>query len=167
VVAGQVVDAREVLFEIVDPSRLRIEAVAHDAQAANNIAAASASTASGDAIELEFIGAGSALREQALPVHFRTKSIKGAALPALTVGQPVKVVAQSRKTMAGVAVPASAIVKNASNQDIVWVHAAAERFVQKPVRYLSLDAATVTVVSGLEGNERVVVQSAPLVNQVR
>ena len=33
VVAGQVVDARELLFEIVDPSRLRIEALAFDAGA--------------------------------------------------------------------------------------------------------------------------------------
>jgi hypothetical protein len=167
IVAGQVVDAREVLFEVVDPNRLRIEAVAHDVQLATNIATASASTASGEALELEFIGAGRTLREQTVPVHFRTRAPKGGSLPALTVGQPMKVVAQSKKTVAGVAVPASAIVKNQSNQDVVWVHAGAERFVQKPVRFTSLDSTTVTVIGGLNGGERVVVQSAPLVNQVR
>jgi cobalt-zinc-cadmium efflux system membrane fusion protein len=167
VVAGQVVDAREVLFEIVDPNRLRIEAVAHDVQIATNIATASASTASGESLELEFVGAGRTLREQAVPVHFRTRMPKSGSLPDLAVGQPMKIVAQSKKTVAGVAVPASAIVKNPSNQDIVWVHAGAERFVQQPVRYTSLDAVTVTVIGGLDGGERVVVESAPLINQVR
>ncbi|MDB5772552.1 MAG: hypothetical protein JWM42_2926 [Burkholderia sp.] len=167
IVAGQVVDAREVLFEIVDPNRLRIEAVAHDVQIASNIASASTSTASGESLELEFIGAGRILREQAVPIHFRTRVPKDGKLPALTVGQPMKVVARSKTTVAGVAVPASAIVKNPSNQDVVWVHASAERFVQKTVRYTPLDAVTVTVIDGLDGGERVVVQSAPLVNQVR
>ncbi|HYD63341.1 MAG TPA: HlyD family efflux transporter periplasmic adaptor subunit [Noviherbaspirillum sp.] len=167
VVAGQVVDAREVLFEIVDPSRLRIEAVAHDAHRAADIASAFTQTATGSKLELEFAGAGRTLREQAIPVHFRIKVAKDGNAPALTVGQPMKVVAQSRTAVTGIAVPASAIVKNASNQDIVWVHTGAERFVQKPVRHVPLDANTVTVVNGLEGGERVVVQGAPLVNQVR
>jgi hypothetical protein len=141
--------------------------VAHDVQIATNIASASTSTASGESLELEFIGAGRTLREQAVPIHFRIRVPKDGKLPALTVGQPMKVVARSKTTVAGVAVPASAIVKNPSNQDVVWAHASAERFVQKPVRYTPLDAVTVTVIDGLDGGERVVVQSAPLVNQVR
>lgn len=167
VVAGQVVDAREVLFEIVDPSRLRVEAVAHDAALATSIATATARTTSGESIPLEFVGAGRTLREQTVPIQFRTHHAKDGVLPALTVGQPLKVVAQSKTTVLGVAVPASAIVKNPSNQDIVWVHESAERFVPHPVRFAPLDANTVTVTSGLQGGERVVVQGAPLVNQVR
>jgi cobalt-zinc-cadmium efflux system membrane fusion protein len=167
VVSGQVVDAREVLFEIVDPNRLRIEAVAHDAELATNISSASVQINSGVSLPLQFIGAGRTLREQTIPVHFLVLTPKNGKLSPLTVGQPVKVVAQSKSTVAGVAVPASAIVKNASNQSIVWIHASAEKFVQKPVRYVSLNASTVTVIDGLKGAERVVVQGAPLVNQVR
>ncbi|MEC4722238.1 efflux RND transporter periplasmic adaptor subunit [Noviherbaspirillum sp. CPCC 100848] len=167
VVAGQVIDAREVLFEIVDPSRLRVEAVAHDATLATNIATATARATSGESIPLEFVGAGRTLREQTVPIQFRTRPVKDGVLPVLTVGQPIKVIAQSKTTVPGVAVPASAIVKNPSNQDIVWVHEGAERFVQRPIRFAPLDANTVTVTSGLKGNERVVVQGAPLVNQVR
>lgn len=167
VVAGQVVDAREVLFEIVDPDRLRVEAVAHDAQIATDIATATARAESGESIALEFIGAGRTLREQTVPIHFRTRLPKNGTLPVLTVGQPLKVVAQSKTRVAGIAVPASAIVKSPSNQEIVWVHATAERFVQRPVRHTPLDANTVSVVGGLEGGERVVVQGAPLVNHVR
>jgi multidrug resistance efflux pump len=37
VVAGQVVDAREILFEIVDPSRFWVEAIAHDASVVSNL----------------------------------------------------------------------------------------------------------------------------------
>lgn len=167
VVAGQVIDAREVLFEIVDPSRLRVEAVAHDATLATNIATATARANSGESIPLEFVGAGRTLREQTVPIQFRTRPVKDGVLPVLTVGQPMKVIAQSKTIVSGVAVPASAIVKNPSNQDIVWVHESAERFVQHPVRFVPLDANTVTVTSGLQGGERVVVQGAPLVNQVR
>ena len=56
VVAGQVVDARELLFEIVDPSRLRIEALAFDGAIASNIG--TATMALGDKrMPLTFIGA--------------------------------------------------------------------------------------------------------------
>ncbi|HNA05286.1 MAG TPA: HlyD family efflux transporter periplasmic adaptor subunit, partial [Rhodocyclaceae bacterium] len=37
-VAGQVVDARELVFEIVDPKRLRVEALAYDADTAIDVA---------------------------------------------------------------------------------------------------------------------------------
>jgi membrane fusion protein, heavy metal efflux system len=167
VVAGQVVDAKEVLFEVVDPRRLRIEAVAHDAGLASNIASASAMTSMGEALSLEFIGAGRTLREQTVPIHFRIQVAKGVTPPILTVGQAVKVVAQSKALVPGVAVPAGAIVKNASNQDIVWAHTGAERFEQRSVRYKPLNASTVTVVNGLMGGERIVAEGAPLVNQVR
>lgn len=167
IVAGQVVDAREVVFEIIDPNRLRVEAIAHDASLVGNIASASARTALGESLPLEFIGAGLALREQTVPVQFRIHMPQGEKAPHLAVGQPVKVVAQSKTTIEGVAIPASAIVKSPSNQDIVWVHTSAEQFAQRPVRYSPLDAATVAVIDGLKGEERVVVQGAPLVNQVR
>ena len=166
-VAGQVVDARDVLFEIVDPNRLRVEAIAHDAEAATGIAAASARTNSGGSIPLEYIGAGRMLREQTIPIQFRIAPPKEGLLLSLTVGQPVKVIAQSENKVPGVAIPAAAIVKSPSNQDIVWVHTGAERFEQRPVRYTALNASTVTVLDGLKGGERVVVQGAPLVNQVR
>ena len=41
-VAGQVVDARETLFEIVDPSRLMVEALAHDAVNISDVVGATA-----------------------------------------------------------------------------------------------------------------------------
>ncbi len=165
-VAGQVVDAREVLFEIVDPGQLRIEALAYDADVAGNIAAAVGSPRPGIALPLELIGAGRVLREQAIPVQFRLRpNQQGGQL--LSVGQALKVLVQTRTTVAGMPVAAAALVKNAANQDIVWVHAEAEHFVPRTVRSVLLDGARVAVVDGLKPGERVVVQGASLLNQVR
>ena len=164
VVAGQVVDARELLFEIVDPSRLSVEASAFDAAVTSNIASASVATAQGS-VALQFAGAGRTLREGAIPLLFRTLPGKN-ALP-LSVNQPVKVIVQTKEMVKGYAVPAAAVIKNASNQDMVWVHTGAEIFVPRTVRVTPLSGSTVSVVDGLKAGDRVVTQGAPLVNQVR
>ena len=164
VVAGQVVDARELLFEIVDPSRLSVEASAFDAGLTNNIASASVAAAQGS-VALQFTGAGRTLREGAIPLLFRTAPGKD-ALP-LAVNQPVKVIVQTKEMVKGFAVPNASVIKNASNQDMVWVHTGAETFVPRTVRVTPLSGNTVSVVDGLKAGDRVVTQGAPLVNQVR
>jgi cobalt-zinc-cadmium efflux system membrane fusion protein len=164
VVAGQVVDAREVLFEIVDPSRLNVEASAFDAALVGNIASASIASSQGH-IALQFAGAGRTLREGAIPLLFRTEPGKG-TLP-LAVNQPVKVVLQTKEVVKGFAVPTSAVVKNASNQDMVWVHTGAETFVPRTVRVAPLTGSTMSVTNGVKAGDRVVSQGAPLINQVR
>lgn len=165
VVAGQVVDAREVLFEIVDPARMSVEASAFDASLLANIASASASSAPGSSVPLQFIGAGRSLREGAIPLIFRTLPGKD-ALP-LAINQPVKVTVQTKSQVKGFAVPNGAVVKNPSNQDMVWVHTGAEVFQPRTVRLLPLDGSTVAIVDGLKAGDRVVTQGAPLLNQVR
>jgi membrane fusion protein, heavy metal efflux system len=168
VVAGQVVDAREVLFEIVDPTRLSVEASAFDATVISNIASASIATQQGS-VALQFTGAGRTLREGAIPLLFRTVPDKGTfkgALP-LAVNQPVKVTVQTRELVKGFAVPNAAVIKNASNQDMVWVHTGAETFQPRTVRAAALGGNSVSVVDGLKAGDRVVTQGAPLVNQVR
>lgn len=164
VVAGQVVDAREVLFEIVDPARLVVEAQAFDMGLLGSIASASAMPAPGQSVALQFVGAGRSQREGALPLIFRTGG--DTAVP-LVVNQPVKVLVQTRNPIQGVPVPAGSVVKNPSNQDMVWVHTGAEVFQPRTVRTVPLDGATVSVVDGLKAGERVVTQGAALVNQVR
>jgi hypothetical protein len=77
--AGQVVDAKEVLFEIVDPTRLAVEALAYDVGIAKSLVSASALAEQGamaepSALELKFVGGGQQLREQALPLLFRITS---------------------------------------------------------------------------------------------
>jgi cobalt-zinc-cadmium efflux system membrane fusion protein len=164
VVAGQVVDAREVLFEIVDPVRMVVEALAFDLSLLGNISAASATTGGAAAVPLQFMGAGRSQREGAIPLQFRTDGKQ--AVP-FAINQPVRVLVQTRATVKGVPVPAGALVKSAANQDMVWVHTGAESLAARRVRFVPLDGANVSVVDGLKAGERVVTQGAALVNQVR
>ncbi len=163
VVAGQVVDAREVLFEIVDPARLMVEANAFDPSLMSNISAASIAVGA-ESMALRYIGAGRALREGAIPLLFRPDSKR--ALP-LAVNQTIKVLVQTREMTKGFALANASIVKNSANQDVVWVHSAAESFVPRAVRFASLDGARIIVLDGLQSGDRVVTQGATLVNQVR
>jgi cobalt-zinc-cadmium efflux system membrane fusion protein len=162
-VAGQVVDARELVFEIVDPARLRIEALAFDPALAANVG--SATLAVGDQrVPLTFVGAARSLREQALPLAFRAQ---GPALNGLAVGQPVRVFVQTRSKVKGIAVPVAALMKNPSNQTIVWVKTAPERFEPRAVTTQALDGVDVAVTTGLKPGDRVATQGATLINQVR
>lgn len=164
-VAGQVADARELLFEIVDPSRLMVEATTADASLPARIAGASLREAPG--ARLHLVGAGGALRDGVMPVNFRLQSAgPGQALP-LAVGQPVTLIAQLAERMEGFVLPAQAVVRNAANEQVVWIKSGAERYIPQPVRVRTLDAATVTVVQGLGADNRVVVDGAALLAQIR
>ncbi|MGJ7519465.1 efflux RND transporter periplasmic adaptor subunit [Variovorax sp. LT1P1] len=163
VVAGQVVDARELLFEVIDPTRLRVEALAFDTAIGADIA--DAAIAVGDArVPLAFVGAARSLREQALPLQFRAE---GAALARLAVGQSVQVFVRSKQTITGIAVPSAALMRNPANQTIVWVKTEAERFAPRTVTTVPLDGVRVAVTSGLQAGDRVATQGATLINQLR
>ncbi len=161
-VAGQVVDAREILFEIVDPARLAVEALAYDPGIAATLVSASA-LAEQTALELKFVGGGRQLREQALPLLFQIATIN----PVVAVGQPVKVIVRTAQGIKGAAVPRSALTKVGAGDTAVWVHSEAERFVIRRVRHQSLDANSVAIVDGLHDGDRVVVEGAGLLSQVR
>ena len=163
VVTGQVVDARELIFEIVDPSRLRIEALAFDAAIASNIGAATMAVGN-KRVPLTFIGASRNLREQALPLAFRAQ---GEALNLLAVGQPVRVFVQTKDKVKGIAVPVASLMKNPANQTVVWVKTAPERFEPRTVTTEPLDGVNAAITSGLQPGDRVATQGATLINQVR
>lgn len=161
VLNGQIVDARDVLFDIVDPNRMMVEAVANEPSLAVRVESATLADIPG--VELTFIGGGRSLRDGAVPLNFRA-SAKDAAL---AVGQPVTVVAKLKDTVKGFAVPAQAVVRNPSNEHVVWIKAGAERFIAQPVETRPLDAERVVVVKGLAPDNRVVVSGAALINQIR
>lgn len=162
-VAGQVIEARELVFEVVDPQRLRVEALAYDASVAQDIAGAYIPVGSGK-VALTFVGAARSLRDQVLPISFKAQ---GEGLNHLAVGQPVRVIVQTRSQVKGISVPAVALMKNPSNQQIVWIKTAAERFEPRVVMVSPLDGASVAVTAGLKAGERVVTDGAGLINQIR
>ena len=165
-VAGQVVDARELVFEVVDPSRLRIEALAYDPAQAQSVAGATLAVA-GQRVPLRFLGAARSLRDQAQPLQFAGDSSALGTLAHLAIGQPVRVFVQSTDKVDGVQVPAAALLRNPANQTIVWVKESPERFAPRVVTAVPLDGTSVAVTSGLKPGDRVATQGATLINQVR
>ena len=167
-VVGQVIESRDVLFEVVDPARMLVEATTADTAVAARVAGASLQGV--PEVTLRLLGVSRSLRDGVLPLTFAVSPTKsGTTLPSLplAIGQPVTVIAQSKERIKGVVLPAQAVVRNPSNEPIVWIKSGAERFIPQPVRYRPLDASTVVVTQGLSADNRVVVQGAPLIAQIR
>jgi hypothetical protein len=162
VVPGQVVEAREILFEIVDPRQLAVEALAYDPAHAAGLANARL-VYPGGTLPLQFVGAGRQMREQALPLLFRVRGDTA----GLAAGMPVQVVAAGAGRVRGAALPAAALQRGAGGETTVWVKLAPERFVQRRVEARPLDGDRVAVTAGLAEGERVVVGGASLLGQVR
>lgn len=165
VLAGQVVEARDLLFEVVNPERVLVEATTADAALAARVAGARLRELA-DA-RLALIGAPRALRDGVLPLTFTVRAKQpGAALP-LAIGQPVTVIVETTERFKGIVLPAQAVVRNPANEPIVWIKSGAERFIPQPVQFRPLDAQTVVITAGLGADNRVVVQGAPLIAQIR
>ncbi len=156
VVNGQVIDPATVLFEIVDPKGFLIEALAYEPSMITQI-----ESAAFNGVKLRYLGGASALREGALPMLFAPTE----AMP-LALGQVVKVVAHTREQTRGVVLPASSVVKNGSNQNVVWVLEQAQVLRAVPVQPMPLDGQRV-LVDQIKDGQRIVVQGANLINQIR
>lgn len=163
VVPGQIVEGREVIFEIVDPSRFWVEAIAHDPSVTANLSKAFAVTSTGETLTLEFAGQGLSLKQQATPLTFRV----GGPPANLGIGKPVSVILQSTVELSGIVLPASSVVRAQSGLAIVWVKIEPERFEPYTVRYEALDGQRVVVSGGLKPDMRVVTEGATLLNQIR
>jgi cobalt-zinc-cadmium efflux system membrane fusion protein len=163
VTTGQVIESRDVLFEIVDPTRLWVEAIAFDPAIASQMTSASAKATDGTPLTITFVGRGLTLRQGAVPLQFRIENPPA----SLTVGAPVTVIADVAIKETGFALPRTAVVRMPNGGSAVWDHVTAERFVPRPVRLQPLDGGNVLVLAGLKPEQRIVVQGADLLNQVR
>ena len=164
-VIGQVVEPRDVLFEVVNPARMLVEATTADASVATRVAGAALQGV--PEAQLRLLGVSRSLRDGVLPITFAVSSVKTGTALTLAIGQPVTVVAQSKERIKGVVLPSQAVVRNPSNEPIVWIKSGPERFIPQPVQFRPLDANTVVVTQGLSADNRVVVQGAPLIAQIR
>jgi len=160
-VSGQMAQPNTVVFQIVDPARLWVEALSFDALAAATVA--SAQTAQGQTLALTYRGSGFSDRNQSIPVHFAIDS----EVSRVRVGQFVTVFASTGDEMRGIALPRAAVVRSANGQDLVYEHVSAERFQPRPVRIEPLDGERVLIAAGITADKRIVVQGAELIDQVR
>jgi cobalt-zinc-cadmium efflux system membrane fusion protein len=162
---GQVIEARDVLIEIIDPARLMVEALTPDVTLAARIA--SAQLAGQPSIAIKLIGSAQALRDGVLPLSFSARPAQAGQPLALAVGQSLTLIVALKEQTKGLVLPAEALVRNPANETVVWIKAGAERFVPQPVQARPLDAKTVLVTQGLAPDNRVVVQGAGLIAQIR
>ncbi len=160
-VAGQMASPGAIVFRIVDPARLWVEALSFDALASTGDA--TARLADGRHLELAYRGAGLADRAQAVPIQFAVRD----APPELRTGQFVTVLAATDTQQTGLALPRLGVVRGGNGQSIVYEHTSPEHFVPHEVQVEPLDAARVRVVSGLRPGQRIVTQGAELLNQIR
>ena len=166
VMAGQMADPNAILFQIIDPARLWVEALSHSTgnpAAGTSDSEGSATLPDGKILRLAFEGAGLLDRNQAVPMHF---SIQAADI-GLRPGQLVTVQVVTGKSREGLAVPRSSILRAANGAMLVYEQSNPERFVAREVRIEPLDAGRALIVSGLESGKRIVTTGAELLHQVR
>jgi|GEM_PF-6784 len=163
---GQFVDSRDqVLFELIDPGRLLVEATAFDQNvgAGAEPVGATAVTADRTRLTLSYLGRAPTLRQQARVLLFRIDPVPA----GLAVEQPVTVYVRTAAGASGILLPRASIVRGPSGLPQVWEHAGPRRFVPRPVRTRVIDADTVVVEAGVEPGARIVTAGAALIGQVR
>src|SRR5262245_28537610 len=163
VVPGQVVQAQDILFQIVDPGGLWVEALVYGAVDPASLADATAVAIGGQAMPLAYRGFSRALQQHASLVHFAIADPP----PDLSVGQPVTVMVKSGAPTTGIVIRRDAVARNANGEAIVWLHVEPERFEPRPVRTQPFDAPRLVIAAGISEGDRIVVRGTDLINQVR
>ncbi len=162
-VQGQVVQGQDLLFQIVDPQALWVEALVYGGLDPATLGAATAAGPDGSSMSLEFRGFSRALQQHAALVHYAIVTP-----PAnLSIGQPVAVTAGKGEPVAGLILARDAVVRSPAGEAVVWLHTDAEGFEPRPVRTQAFDATRLIVAAGLSQGERIVIRGADLINQVR
>jgi RND family efflux transporter MFP subunit len=163
VVAGQVVGSQDVLFQVLDPGGLWVEALSYGDVDLSQLGGASALLPGGKPLSLSFRGFGRALQQQATLVQFAVED----APATLAIGQAVRVTAQDGASVSGIIVPRDAVVRGGNGEALVWRHTDPERFEARPVRTEPFDATRLVIRAGIGPGERIVVRGADHLNQIR
>jgi len=163
VVSGQVVSQSDQLFSIVDTASLMVEALVFDQVPSDEIDQAVASAGDRVTTRLRFLGRSRALQQQYTVLKFEVLD----ANPALNVGTPVTIAGRSGEAVTGIVLPRAALAQAPNGQMVVFHQKEPEVFEPKAVRFEPFDAQSILVHAGIDAGDKVVVQGAPLVNQVR
>lgn len=163
VVAGQVVASQDVIFQIVDPKGLWVEALVYGEIDPAKVTGASATAVDGTPLKLTFQGFSKALQQQATVVQFAVENPPG----NLSVGSPVTVLAQNGASVRDIIMPRDAVVRGANGEAVVWRHTDPERFEARPVRTEPFDATRLVIRAGVAEGERIVIRGSELINQIR
>ena len=162
-VAGQVVAQSDVLFEIIEPQSLMVEALVFDQLPFDDIEDAVSSTSDGIRSKLRFVGRNRALQQQYSILRFEVLDPS----PALNIGTPVTITGQAGSAVTGIVLPRAAIAQAPNGQMVVFRHADPEIFEPRAVRFEPFGTGSVLIAAGLERGDKIEIEGASLVNQVR
>lgn len=163
VIPGQVVSQADQLFQIIDPTSLFVEALMFDQAKVEQIGDARATLANGASVALRFLSRSRSLQQQYTVLKFEIAE----TATDLDIGTPVIVDGTTGVSATGLRIPRSAVAQAPNGQHVVFVQKEPEVFEPRAVRFEPFDTDTVMISAGLAASEKVVVQNAPLVNQVR
>lgn len=162
--AGQFVEAGATIFEIVDPSRLWVSAAAFEPGINERVIGASAVTADGRKLDLQFVGGGLELRNQALPLNFEIVS----PAAGVNVATPVTVVVQvDGPGVTGLRVPRASVTRTTDGRQLIWERRSAESFVAHHVSLVPVDADSVLVTSPIAASARIVTSGVASLGQIQ
>ncbi len=163
IVSGQLVHAGDTLWQVVDPRRMRIEAIAFDESVARAIHSAWALTSENEVMQLSFVGRSMSLMNQGIPLHFDIRNHG----EGLSVGTPVSVYVSAGRGEQAAILPKSALVRDDAGRTIVWEHVEGERFIPRHVLAEPLNGWQIVVRDGVADNARIVHIGADHLSQVR
>ena len=155
--------AQDLLFQIVDPASLWVEAFDYGEIDPATLKEATAVAAGSTPMKLAFQGWSRALQQQATIVQFAIVDPP----PSIRIGQPVTVTAKRSNSITGVVISRDAVVRGSNGETIVWRHVEPEQFEARPVRTEPFDAANVLIAAGVGSGDRIVTRGAELINQIR
>lgn len=115
--------------------------------------------------EARLAGTAAELKQNALILQFAVSSNAPAVLRAS--GQRVTVMIEAGEPVSGVVVPRAAVVTAPNGQSVIFEHTMPETFTPKLVRFAPIDPERLVITSGLNAGDKIVVQAAALINQVR
>ncbi|MGE0700382.1 MAG: efflux RND transporter periplasmic adaptor subunit [Hyphomicrobiaceae bacterium] len=163
VISGQVISQTDQVFQIVNPSEVFIEGLIFDQIDPDAIVEAQAVTSSGLTLNLSYVGRSRTLQQQYTLIQFK---VTGSG-SAINVGMPVTIIARTGEPVTGLFVPRAAIAQAPNGQPVVFVHKEPEVFAPTAVRSEVFDAQSVLVSGGIKAGDQIVIENAPLINQVR
>jgi hypothetical protein len=179
---GEVVEPKQLLFSLQNPTAWWVEAKAFTlpnglnteskvSARAIDTSAVSAQALKGQSLSLQYVGHSQEMQQQSIALWFKVASSANAGMDnnaqQLVAEQPIEVLLPQGAAIEGIAVPKAALLKLDDGQQALWVHTEPEQFQLVRVASQPLDADRVLVTSGLQSGARVVVQGVQLLAQVR
>jgi cobalt-zinc-cadmium efflux system membrane fusion protein len=163
---GEIVSPDKTIVEIVDPSKLLVEAFIFDPTLADDLTGGIARLplAPDKSIRLKLIGVSPKVskEDQAVHVLFKAEELD----PSIKMDMAVEVLGDLRASKLTLMVPSKAIVEFAKGS-WVFIHTAPEVFEARKVRIRRTVERWADVEEGLALGERIVVEGAYLLNQAR